>query len=49
MLNILLQHAFHGFDLNTYGLGTNVLILCGYALALIVLAALVLRRSTVAS
>ena len=49
MLNILLQHAFHGFDLNTYVLGTNVLILCGYALALIVLAALVLRRSTVAS
>ena len=46
---VLLQHAFHGFDLNTYGLGTNILILCGYALGLIVLAALVLRRSTVAS
>lgn len=46
---VLQQHAFHGFDLNTYGLGTNVLILCVYALALIVLAALVLRRSTVAS
>lgn len=46
---VLMQHAFHGFDLNTYGLGTNVLVLCGYALALIVLAALVLRRSTVQS
>src|SRR5215469_14857571 len=46
---VLQQHAFHGFDLNTYGLGTNVLILCGYALGLIALAALVLRRSTVAS
>src|SRR5215472_11025036 len=46
---ILMQHAFHGFDLNTYGLSTNVLILCGYVLGLIVLAGLVLRRSTVAS
>jgi ABC-type multidrug transport system permease subunit len=46
---VLMQHAFRGFDLNTYGLSTNVLILCGYALGLIVLAALVLRRSTVAS
>jgi ABC-2 type transport system permease protein len=46
---VFMQHAFHGFDLNTYGLGTNVLILCGYALALIVGASLVLRRSTVAS
>ena len=46
---VFMQHAFHGFDLNTYGLGMNVLILCGYALALIVGAALVLRRSTVAS
>jgi ABC-2 type transport system permease protein len=46
---VLMQHAFHGFDLNTYGLSTNVLILCGYALGLMVLAALLLRRSTVAS
>ncbi len=46
---VLMQHAFHGFDTNTYALGTNVLILCGYALALIVGASLVLRRSTVAS
>ena len=46
---VLMQHAFHGFDLNTYGLGMNVLILCGYALVLILLAALVLRRSTVQS
>jgi len=46
---VLQQHAFHGFDLNTYGLGTNILILCSYALGLIVLTALVLRRSTVAS
>jgi ABC-type multidrug transport system permease subunit len=44
---VLEQHAFHGFTLNTYGLTVNVLILGGYAAALIVLAALVLRRSTV--
>ena len=46
---VFMQHAFHGFETNTYGLGTNVLILCGYAVALILLASLVLRRSTVAS
>ena len=46
---VLQQHAFHGFETNTYGLGTNILILCGYALGLILLATLVLRRSTVAS
>jgi ABC-2 type transport system permease protein len=45
---VLLQHAFHGFNLNTYGLGGNVLILCAYALVLIILAAVVLRRSTLA-
>jgi len=46
---VLEQHAFHGFALNTYGLGLNVLILCGYAALLIVLAALVLRRNIVSS
>jgi ABC-type multidrug transport system permease subunit len=46
---VLEQHAFHGFDLNTYGVGLNVGILCGYAALLMVLAALVLRRSTVAN
>lgn len=46
---VVMQHAFHGFDLNTYGLGFNVAILCGYVLVLVALAALVLRRSTVAS
>ncbi len=45
---VLQQHAFHNFTLNTYGLGTNILILCLYALVTIALAALVLRRSTVA-
>jgi ABC-2 type transport system permease protein len=45
---VLEQHAFHGFTLNTYGLGGNVLILCAYALGLIILAAFVLRRSTLA-
>ncbi len=45
---VLQQHAFHNFNLNTYGVGTNVLILCGYALALILLTAFALRRSTVA-
>jgi ABC-2 type transport system permease protein len=46
---VLQQHAFHNFTLNTYGIGTNVLILCAYALGLIILAGIVLRRSTVAS
>jgi ABC-2 type transport system permease protein len=46
---VLQQHAFHNFTLNTYGIGTNVLILCAYALVLIILAGIVLRRSTVAS
>lgn len=45
---VLQQHAFHGFDLNTYGLGTNVLIVCGYALLLVLLAAFALRKSTIA-
>lgn len=45
---VLQQHAFHNFTLNTYGIGVNVLILCGYALGLLALATIVLRRSTVA-
>ncbi len=46
---VVQQHAFHGFNLNTYGLWLNVFILCGYAFGLMSLAALVLRRSTVAN
>ena len=46
---VLQQHAFHGFDLNTLGVGLNVLVLGGYALGLVALTALALRRSTVAS
>ena len=45
---VLQQHAFHGFDLNTYGVGGNALILALYALGLLILTTLVLRRSTVA-
>lgn len=45
---VLLQHAFHGFDLNTYGIQINVLIVSGYALLLVILAALALRKSTLA-
>jgi ABC-2 type transport system permease protein len=45
---VLQQHAFHNFTLNTYGLGTNILILCLYAVVMIALAAFALRRSTVA-
>ncbi len=45
---VLQQHAFHGFDLNTYGVGTNALILIGYAVVLVILAAFALRRSTLA-
>ncbi len=45
---VLQQHAFHNFDLNTYGTSGNVLILCAYALVLVILASIVLRRSTLA-
>jgi ABC-2 type transport system permease protein len=44
---VLQQHAFHGFRLNTLSLGSNVLVLCGYALVVLVLAVIALRRSTV--
>ncbi len=46
---VLQQHAFHNFILNTYGIGTNVLILVAYALGLVLVAAWVLRRSVVAN
>jgi len=46
---VLQQHAFHGFDLNTLGVGANALVLVAYAVGLTGLTALVLRRSTVAS
>ena len=45
---VLQQHAFHNFILNTYGIGVNGLILGIYALALLALASLVLRRSSLA-
>jgi ABC-type transport system involved in multi-copper enzyme maturation permease subunit len=45
--NVVLQHAFHGFALNTYGLWGNTLILVGYALLLILLVTVALQRSTV--
>lgn len=43
---VLQQHAFHGFDLNTLGVGVNALVLTGYALALMVAAAISLHRTT---
>lgn len=45
---VLQQHAFHNFILNTYGIGTNALILGVYALVMLVVASIVLRRSTLA-
>ncbi len=44
---VVQQHAFHGFTLNTLGLGGNVAVLAGFALGVLVLATVVLRRSTV--
>ncbi len=44
---VVLQHAFHSFSLNTYGLAGNLLILGGFALGFIFLVTLVLRGSTV--
>ncbi len=43
-----LQHAFHDFSLNTSGIGINLLILVAYALGGLLLAVVVLRRSTLA-
>lgn len=45
---VLMQHAFHNFSLNTYGIQANVLVLCAYALGLLILTTFVLRRSTLA-
>ena len=45
---VLMQHAFHNFSLNTYGTQVNVLVLCAYAVGLLVLATFTLRRSTLA-
>jgi ABC-2 type transport system permease protein len=45
---VVLQYAFHNFALNTYGITGNTLVLAGYAVALVILAAIVLRRSTIA-
>jgi hypothetical protein len=42
-----MQHAFHSFSLNTYGLAGNLFILGGFAAVLILLVTLVLQRSSV--
>lgn len=45
---VVLQHAVNDFTLTTSGIGVNVLILAAYALGGLLLAAIVLRRSTLA-
>jgi ABC-2 type transport system permease protein len=45
---VVLQHAVHDFTLNTSGIGINVLILAAYAASGLILATLVVRRSTLA-
>lgn len=45
---VLMQHAFHNFSLNIYGIQVNVLVLCAYAVGLLLLATFALRRSTLA-
>ncbi|HEV2579250.1 MAG TPA: ABC transporter permease [Ktedonobacteraceae bacterium] len=45
---VVLQHAVHDFTLNTSGIGINALILVAYALGGLVLATIVVRRSTLA-
>ncbi len=44
---VLEQHAFHNFRLNTLGVGGNVLVICAYALGLLLLTTWALRRATV--
>jgi ABC-type multidrug transport system permease subunit len=43
---VVLQHAFHNFSLNPYGLVVNVMILCCYTVGLLLLMTLALRQST---
>jgi ABC-2 type transport system permease protein len=45
---VVLQHAVYDFSLNTQGIGINTLILAAYALGGLVLATIVVRRSTLA-
>jgi ABC-2 type transport system permease protein len=45
---VVLQHAVHDFSLNTSGIGINALILAAYALGGLILAVIVVRRSTLA-
>src|SRR5215472_7359156 len=45
---VVLQHAFHDFTMNTFGLGINALVLAAYALGGLILAVIVLRRTTLA-
>jgi ABC-type multidrug transport system permease subunit len=45
---VVLQHAFHDFTLNTSGTLINALVLAAYALVGLMLAVIVLRRSTLA-
>ena len=45
---VVLQHAFHGFTLNTDGIRINTLVLAAYALGGLILAAIALRRNTFA-
>ncbi len=45
---VVLQHAFHGFTLNTQGIGINALVLATYAASGLILATVALGCSTVA-
>jgi len=45
---VVLQHAFHDFTLSTSGIGINLLILVAYTLVGLILATVVLRRTTLA-
>jgi ABC-2 type transport system permease protein len=45
---VVLQHAVHDFTLNTSGIGINVLVLAAYAASGLILATMVVRRSTLA-
>jgi ABC-2 type transport system permease protein len=45
---VVLQHAVHDFTLNTEGIGINALVLAVYVLGGLILATMVVRRSTLA-
>ena len=44
---VVMQHAYHGFTLNTLGVGANIAIVAGYGVLFILLMTLAIRRARI--